>query len=90
MSSSARLSLKKLSEQVVGADGSNVTLTALANGQRVRASVTYKRSTRTAILTPDRDLAPGWYEARLRGRITDRAGNRLGTRTWRFRVVSGS
>ena len=34
-------------------------------------------------------LAPGWYEAVLRGSITDRAGNRLGTRTWRFRVVPG-
>ncbi|HEX6473605.1 MAG TPA: S8 family serine peptidase [Candidatus Limnocylindria bacterium] len=78
------------SEQVVGADDSNVSLIALANGHRVGALVTYKASTRTAVLRPDQDLAPGWYEARLRGRITDRAGNRLGTRTWQFRVVSGA
>jgi hypothetical protein len=70
------------------ANDSNFTLTALANGHGVHASVSYRASTWTATLTPDQDLAPGWYEARLRGRITDRAGNRLGTRTWQFRVVS--
>jgi hypothetical protein len=77
----------KFSEQVLGANASNFTLTALTNGHRVNASVVYRGATRTATLTPAQNLKPGWYEALLRGRITDRAGNRLGTRTWQFRVV---
>ncbi|HEX5578406.1 MAG TPA: S8 family serine peptidase, partial [Candidatus Limnocylindria bacterium] len=78
------------SERVLHANASNFTLTALANGKLVDASVSYQASTRTATLRPDEDLAPGWYQARLRNRITDWAGNRLSTRTWEFRVVSGS
>jgi Subtilase family/Bacterial Ig-like domain len=78
------------SERVLGVDGSTFMLTALATGSRVDASVHYQSSTRTATMTPARNLRPGWYEARLRGRITDRAGNRLGTRTWQFRVVQGT
>ena len=76
-------------EPVLKVSESTFTLTRVANGNRVDASVRYARSTRTATLTPNHLLAPGWYEAVLRGRITDRAGKRLGTRTWRFRVGSG-
>ena len=76
------------SEQVMHANDSTFTLTALADGKEVEAAVSYQASTRTATLRPDGDLAPGWYKARLRGHITDRAGNRLGSRTWQFRVVS--
>jgi hypothetical protein len=76
----------RFSEPVRNVSGSTFTLTRLANGNRVNASVTYASSTRTAILDPHQPLALGWYEAVLRGSITDRAGKRLGTRTWRFRV----
>jgi hypothetical protein len=76
----------RFSEPVRNVSGSTFTLTRLANGNRVNASVTYASSNRTAILDPHQPLALGWYEAVLRGSITDRAGKRLGTRTWRFRV----
>jgi hypothetical protein len=84
----ARVSAR-FSEPMVNISGSTFTLTKVANGSRVTASVAYTGSTRTATLTPGRRLAPGWYEAVLRGTITDRAGKRLGTRSWRFRVGSG-
>jgi len=79
----------RFSERVLNVGSATFLLTETATGQHVHASVAYQRSTRTAILTPAHDLSAGWYEARLRGTITDRAGNRLGTRTWQFRV-SGS
>ena len=80
----------KFSEPMLNVNGSTFTLTRVANRDRVEASVTYSGSTRTATLTPNRPLALGWFEAVLRGSITDRAGRRLNTRTWRFRVVAGA
>jgi Subtilase family/Bacterial Ig-like domain len=85
---SAKVSAK-FSEPVLKVGKATFTLTRAANGNRIGASVRYAGSTRTATLTPNHLLAPGWYEAVLYGRITDRAGKRLGTRTWRFRVGSG-
>jgi hypothetical protein len=76
----------KFSEQVQNVSESTFLLTRLATGEAINASVTYTGSTRTATLRPTHKLAAGWYEARLRGSITDRAWNRLGTRTWQFRV----
>ena len=76
-------------ERVLNVSSSTFLLTEIATGHHVHASVSYQGSTRTATLTPARDLSAGWYEALLRGTITDRAGNRLGPRTWRFQV-SGS
>jgi len=79
----------RFNERVLNVGSATFLLTEIATGQHVHASVSYQGSTRTATLTPAHGLAAGWYEARLRGTITDRAGNRLGTRTWQFRV-SGS
>jgi hypothetical protein len=72
------------SEPVIHINGSTFTLVRVESGRRVKASVDY--GSKTATLTPNRALAPGRYQARLAGRVTDRAGNRLGTRVWQFRV----
>lgn len=78
------------SEPVLRVGSATFTLTRVADGTAVSGSVRYVSSSRTAVLAPAQALPPGWYEATLFGRIIDRAGNRLGTRTWQFRVVDGS
>jgi hypothetical protein len=72
------------SEPVVRINPTTFTLVNMASGHRVAASVGY--ASRRATLNPHHKLRPGRYQARLAGRVTDRAGNSLGTRTWQFRV----
>jgi hypothetical protein len=73
-------------EMVRGVSGSTFRLRHVRSGERVDATVTYSDTTRTARLAPDRPYRPGWYVVRLTDGITDRAGNRLASSSWGFRV----
>jgi hypothetical protein len=77
-------------EPVLGVSGQSFTLTRRSTGRAVNTSVSYSAGSRTATLRPKQPLSPGWYEARLNGRVTDRAGNKLVGSTWVFRVVRGT
>jgi hypothetical protein len=72
------------SEPVIHVNATTFTLVDVQSGHRVHAAVDY--ASRAATLTPNHALPPGRYQARLAGRVCDRAGNRLGTRIWQFRV----
>ncbi|HEX6128805.1 MAG TPA: S8 family serine peptidase [Candidatus Limnocylindria bacterium] len=74
-------------EAVTGVSRSSVRLLRLSTGERVPASVSYRSSTRTATLVPDRKLKPGRYRVAVRSEITDLAGNRLPVNRWTFRVT---
>ncbi|HEX3220531.1 MAG TPA: S8 family serine peptidase, partial [Candidatus Limnocylindria bacterium] len=73
-------------EPVENVSGSTFTLTRSSTGQQVASSVTYAATGHLATLQPADDLAAGWYEARLSGGITDRAGNSLAATSWTVRV----
>ena len=77
-------------EPVLGVDEQSFLLIRSSNGRIEHASVAYSSSSRTATLRPNQPLAPGWYEARLTGDLTDRAGNALRAVSWSFRVTAGS
>jgi hypothetical protein len=73
-------------EPVVNVGEGTFTLERMSTGGRVAASVSYSSANRVATLSPDQPLDAGWYEARLTGGITDRAGNRLPAKAWTLRV----
>jgi methionine-rich copper-binding protein CopC len=72
------------SEDVTGADGTNVTLTGPAG--KVAATVGYDAATRTATLDPSADLVAGTgYTATVGTGVKDAAGNALAAaRSWTF------
>ena len=75
------------SEPVRGVSGSTLKLKNLTTGLWVRAKVTYKASTRTAIIDPNKLMFRGnrYAVVVLRG-IKDPSGNRLAPTSWSFRT----
>ena len=85
---STRTSVKVVfSEPVRGVSGSTLRLKNLTTGLLVRAKVTYKASTRTATINPNKSMFHGHRYAVvvLRG-IKDPSGNRLAPTSWSFRT----
>jgi hypothetical protein len=70
---------------VKGVSGRTFVLTNLANGTKVKATVTLSANGRTATLKPGAKLAHGHgYRVQLTHAIRDRANNRLAALSWKF------
>jgi hypothetical protein len=87
---SARASIKiVLSEPVRRVSSLTVRLVNLRSGATVRATVRYNAGTRTITLYPRLWMYPNsTYRVEIRPGISDRAGNRLPAKSWKFRTGS--
>jgi hypothetical protein len=73
------------SERVKGVSGRTFVLTNLANGKKVKATVTLSANGRTATLKPGAKLAHGHqYRVQLTHAIRDVANNKLAALSWKF------
>lgn len=76
----------EFSEAVENVVAGTFSLVRSSTGAAVDATVSYSASSQVAMLRPSSPLSAGWYEARLTGGITDRAGNALRSTAWTIRV----
>jgi len=58
-----------------------------AGGDALPATVNYNATSKSVIVNPNADLAPGtWYDVVVTDGVTDLAGNKVAPETWRFQT----